>query len=69
VRLFDKRALDCSTLGRGMVRVERAAASYGLQRNATRATLDSDHVTWDRELRAGVDSASRQFQRSHCAHP
>jgi JAB1/Mov34/MPN/PAD-1 ubiquitin protease len=69
LRLFEKRALDCPALGRGMVRVERAVARYGVQRNAMRATLDSDRVAWDRELRAGVDSAARQFQRSQCERP
>lgn len=69
VRLFDKRLLDCMSLGRGIVSVERAAAGYGFQRNATRATLDSYHVTWDRDLRADVVTAGRQFQRSQCLHP
>jgi proteasome lid subunit RPN8/RPN11 len=68
-RLFEKRVLDCPSLGRGMVRVERAAASYGLQRNATRTPLDPAHVDWDHELTAGVDSASRGFQRSQCVRP
>jgi hypothetical protein len=67
--LFDKRALDCPVLGRGLVRVERAVATYGVQHNATRATLDPSRVARDRELRAGVDSAGRQFQRSQCEHP
>ena len=67
-RLFEKRQLDCLSLGRGMVRVERAVARYGVQRNATRATLDPDRLARDRELRAAVDSAGRQFQRSQCEH-
>jgi hypothetical protein len=69
VRLFETRRLDCLALARGIVRVDRAVAYYGLQRNATRATLDADRVAWDRELRAGVDTAGRQFQRSQCEHP
>lgn len=66
MRLFEARKLDCAALGRGMARVGRAVTIYGLQRNATRATLDPARVDWDRELRAGVDSAGRQFQRSQC---
>jgi hypothetical protein len=69
MRLFERRRLDCPSLGRGMVRVERAVARYGMQRGATRATLDADRVARDRELRAGVDSAGRQFRRSRCEHP
>jgi hypothetical protein len=68
-RLFEQRQLDCLTLGRGMVRVERAATNYGLQRNATRATLDADRVSRDRELRAGIEAAAQQFQVSRCEHP
>jgi hypothetical protein len=68
-RLFEKRQLDCPGLGRGVARVERAAATYGLQRNATRATLDPERVARDRELRAGIDAAVRQFQVSQCEHP
>jgi hypothetical protein len=69
MRLFEKRLLDCPSLGRGVARVERAVARYGMQRNATRAALDPDRAAWDRELRAGVDSAGRLFQRSRCEHP
>ena len=65
VRLFEARKLDCPVLGRGMLRVGRAFTSYGMQRNA-RVTLDPERVTRDRDLRAGVDSAGRQFQRSQC---
>jgi hypothetical protein len=65
-RLFEKRRLDCSGLARGLVRVERTVATYGVQRGATRATLGPDRVARDRELRAGVDSAGRQFQQSGC---
>ena len=68
-RLFENRQLDCPSLGRGMVRVERATASYAIQRTATRAILDADRVARDRELRAGMDSAGRQFQRSRCERP
>ena len=46
-----------------------AVARYGMQRNTTRATLDANHVARDRELRAAVDAAGRQFQRSRCGHP
>jgi JAB1/Mov34/MPN/PAD-1 ubiquitin protease len=68
-RLFEKRRLDCFVLSRGAVRVERSAATYGFQRNATRATLDAPRGARDLELRAGLDSASRQFLRSACEHP
>jgi hypothetical protein len=67
VHLFATRRLDCWGLARGLVRVERTVARYGSQRSATRATLGSDRVARDRELRAGADSASRQFQQSGCA--
>lgn len=66
VRLFEKRRLDCWGLARGLVRVERTVARYGVQRSATRATLGPDRVARDRELRAGVDSAGRRFQQSGC---
>jgi len=69
MRLFEQRKLDCPALGRGMVRVEGAVARYGMQRNTTRATLDANYVARDRELRAAVDAAGRQFQRSRCGHP
>jgi hypothetical protein len=65
-RLFEKRRLDCSSLARGLVRVERTVARYGAQRSATRPMLGPDRVARDREVRAGVDSAGRQFQRSGC---
>jgi hypothetical protein len=68
-RLFENRQLDCLSLGRGMARVDRATASYAIQRTATRAALDADRVARDRELRAGMDSAGRQFQRSQCERP
>ena len=68
-RLFEKRRLDCLGLGRGAIRVERAAATYGIQRNATRTTLDAARGARDLEMRAGLDSASRHFLRSACEHP
>jgi hypothetical protein len=68
-RLFERRLLDCPSLGRGIGRVERALARYGVQRTAMRATLDPDRAARDRELRASIDSVARQFQRSRCEHP
>jgi proteasome lid subunit RPN8/RPN11 len=68
-RLFEKRRLDCFILSRGAVRVERAAASYRLQRNAAGTTLDNARGVRDADLRAAIDSASRQFLRSACEHP
>jgi len=69
VRLFDKRQLDCPSLGRGIIAVERRLVAYGVQRAAVRGALDAGRVSRERAQRASVDAAERQFRQSQCPRP
>ena len=68
-RLYDKRQLDCPSLGRGIIAVERRLVAYGVQRAAVRGALDAGRVSRERAQRASVDAAERQFRQSQCPRP
>src|SRR2546422_11248930 len=68
-RLYDKRQLDCPSLGRGIIAVERRLVAYGVQRAAVRGALDAGRGSRERAQRASVDAAGRPFRQSHGPRP